>query len=86
MPVEATDEASGKSIKISWTAPTDAVVEKYEVVWETSGVIVNNVTIPGDKTNYTISGLEEGRTYSITITPINDAGRGGTYCYHKSCR
>ena len=74
--MENTEEATGTSITISWTAPSDSVVDRYEVVWESGGEIIGNVTISGDETSYTISGLEEGRTYSITITPINDAGRG----------
>ena len=61
---------------ISWTAPSDSVVDRYEAVWKSGGEIIGNVTVPGDETSYIISGLEEGRTYSITITPINDAGRG----------
>ena len=75
-PVENTEEVTDTSITISWTAPSDSVVDRYEVVWESGGEIIGNVTISGDETSYTISGLEEGRIYSITITPINDAGRG----------
>ena len=37
---------------------------------------IEPVIISGDITDYTITGLNEGSTYSITVTPINDAGRG----------
>ena len=54
------------------------MVVSYEVTWNSDGDDDNiePVIISGDRTDYTITGLNEGSTYSITVTPINDAGRG----------
>ena len=52
------------------------MVVSYEVTWTSDGDDIEPVIITGDRTDYTITGLNEGSTYSITVTPINDAGRG----------
>ena len=53
------------------------MVVSYEVTWSSDdGDNIEPVIISGDRTNYTITGLNEGNSYSITVTPINDAGRG----------
>ena len=52
------------------------MVVSYEVTWKSDGDNIEPVIISGDRTDYTITGLNEGSTYSITVTPINDAGRG----------
>ena len=50
------------------------------MVWErdTSGecpdVDMDNATISGSSTGYTISGLQEGSNYTITVTATNTAG------------
>ena len=64
------------SISLSWTS-AGSEVDSYEVMWrfyfgECSGVRGGSTTVAGDMTNYTIEGLEEYITYSITVTATND--------------
>ena len=59
------------------------MVVSYEVTWSSDGGDDNiePVIISGDRTDYTITRLNEGSTYSITVTPINDAGRGDSLTF-----
>ena len=64
------------SISLSWTS-AGSEVDSYEVMWrfyfgECSGVRGGSTTVAGTMTNYTIEGLEEYITYSITVTATND--------------
>jgi len=58
------------TISLSWSVPSGSVVDSYEVVWERSG----SATITDGSTSYTISGLEEDSSYTITVTATNVAG------------
>ena len=67
------------TIPLTWTiASAGSVVNSYEVVWrydgECSDVRGGRATVAGDMTNYTIEGLEEYITYSITVTATNNVG------------
>ena len=68
------------SISISWRIPSDSVVENYELIFEkdTSSECPNvdegNITITNTSTSYTITGLEDGSNYTITVTASNAAG------------
>ena len=67
------------TISLSWTT-AGSVVDNYEVKWEkdTSGkcpdVIEGSATITGGSTSYTITGVEEDSSYTITVTASNTAG------------
>ena len=65
------------TIPLSWTS-AGSVVNSYEIVWrydgECSDVRGGRATVAGDMTSYTIEGVEEYITYSITVTATNDAG------------
>ena len=67
------------TISLSWTAANDTV-DSYDVIWErdTLGecpdVDMDNATISGTSTSYTISGLQEDSNYTITVTATNVAG------------
>ena len=66
------------TIPLTWTS-AGSVVNSYEVEWryyfgECSGVRGDRATVAGGMTNYTIEGLEEYITYSITVTATNDVG------------
>ena len=66
------------TIPLTWTS-AGSVVNRYEIVWryyfgECSGVRGGRATVAGTMTNYTIEGLEEYITYSITVTATNDVG------------
>ena len=64
------------SLPVSWTS-AGSVVDSYEVMW-TSGdcpdVDGGSATVTGGTTSYTIEGLEEYITYSITVNASNDVG------------
>ena len=65
------------TIPLTWSS-AGSVVNSYEVEWrydgECSDVRGGRVTVAGTMTNYTIEGLEEYITYSITVTATNDVG------------
>ena len=64
------------TIPVTWTS-AGSVVNSYEVEWtydgECSDVMGGRATVT-DMTSYTIEGLEEYITYSITVTATNDVG------------
>ena len=65
------------TIFLSWTS-AGSVVNSYEVEWRYDGgcsdVRGGSATVTGGMTKYTIEGLEEYITYSITVTATNDIG------------
>ena len=69
-PVLRVDETTGTTVSISWTISTDSVVKSYVVEWDGG----SDDTLLNTTTSYTITGLEEGSSYSITVTAVNVAG------------
>ena len=73
------DSTAATTISLSWTSAGPAV-ESYHVLWErdTSGECPDedegSATITGSSTSYTITGLEEDSSYTITVTATNAAG------------
>ena len=73
------DFRAATTISITWTG-IGSVVDSYEVMWERDtsgecpGVDEGSATITGGSTSYTISGLEEDSSYTITVTATNAAG------------
>ena len=65
------------TIPLTWTS-AGSVVNSYEIVWrydgECSDVRGGRFAVPGTMTSYTIEGLEEYITYSITVTATNIVG------------
>ena len=65
------------TIPLSW-ASDGSIVNSYEVEWrhdgECSNVRGGSAIVTGSMTSYTIEGLEEYITYSITVTATNDDG------------
>ena len=72
-----TTSVTSTTIPLTWTS-AGSVVNSYEIVWtydgECSGVRGGRAAVAGDMTSYTIEGLEEYITYSITVTATNYAG------------
>ena len=68
------------TISLSWSVPSGSVVDSYEVMWErdTSGECPDedegSATITDGSTSYTITGLEEDSSYTITVTATNAVG------------
>ena len=75
-----TVSSTATTISLSWSIPSGSVVDSYEVVWErdTSGECPDedegSATITDSSTSYTITGLEEDSSYTITVTATNAAG------------
>ena len=70
LPVTAT------SLPVSWTS-AGSVVDSYEVEWTSEDcpdVDGGSDTVTGGTTSYTIEGLEEYITYSITLNASNAVG------------
>ena len=65
------------TIPLTWTS-AGAIVNSYEVEWrydgECSDVRGGRFAVSGTMTSYTIEGLEEYITYSITVTATNIVG------------
>ena len=64
------------TIPLSWTS-AGSVVDSYEVMWTVSGcpsVRGKSFTVNGGTTGYTMVGLEEYTTYTITVNATNAVG------------
>ena len=74
------DSTTATSISLSWSVPSGSVVTSYEVMWTSEecpdDVDEGSVTITDSSTSYTIEGLREGSSYTITVTATNSAGTG----------
>ena len=58
------------TISLSWSVSSGSVVDSYVVVWERSG----SATITDGSTSYTMMGLKENSSYTVTVTSANTAG------------
>ena len=69
------DGTTGSTVSLSWQS-SGSVVDRYEVMWEasTAGSVAGSTELSGSTTSYTITELEEGTDYSITVTATNAAG------------
>ena len=68
------DGTTGSTVSLSWQS-SGSVVDSYEVMWQasTAGSAPDSTVLFGS-TSYTITELEEGTDYSITVTATNAAG------------
>ena len=79
MPAISVGTTTPTTISLSWTT-ADTVIDSYEVMWErdTSGecpdVDEGSAINTDGSTSYTITGLEEDSSYTITMTATNAAG------------
>ena len=77
------EEESTTSARISWDQQT--LVEHFEILFEraTGGICPfyhhnhSGLTVDGSATKFTVSGLEEYSTYTITVRAVNSAGISG---------
>ena len=76
-PVVTVDSTAATAISLSWTS-AGSVVDSYEVVWASGecpdDVDEGNNTITNGSLSYTIMGLREGSSYTITVNATNAAG------------
>ena len=77
MPEIRVDSLTTDTISISWTTPNGSVVENYEITWSVQGSFgLFQHTLSNNSNEFTIAGLEEyeSATISITVTAHNIAG------------
>ena len=80
MPFAVVSSKTATTISLSWSVPSDSVVDSYEMMWErdTSGECPDedegSITIIDGSTSYTITGLEEDSSYTITVNATNAHG------------
>src|SRR5690349_1241007 len=79
-PANVSAQVLNKSAVVSWTAPGDggSAITKYTVTYSTGGDASTeaSVTVNAPATNVTVGELENGRSYTFTVTATNDAGTG----------
>jgi hypothetical protein len=77
--VSATANADG-TVSLSWTAPDDLgnlpLSGNTITAYDPGGDAVAQTTLPYVNTNYTFTGLQEGESYTFTVTSINMDGLG----------
>ena len=77
VPVLTLSSTTTTSITLS-VDPTDSVVETYAVIWTSDMCSITEGTMDreGSSDTVTITGLEEGISYTITVIASNNAGSG----------
>ena len=68
------------SLTISWALEESLTATSYSISYSAAECIPGSNTIPdiaGSETMYTLTGLEEGTEYSITVTANITGGGGG---------
>ena len=66
-------EDSPTSILVSWTAPASgsAIVTGYRIFYQTGGDSEESANASVDATSHTLTGLQSGATYSISIVALS---------------
>ncbi len=67
-------EASAASIKIAWDPSTEPLVTGYRIYYGKWSGVYTNAIDAGNRTDYTVTGLDAGTTYYFTATAYNGAG------------
>ena len=72
-PSVTVSSTTATTISLFWSVPSGSMVDSYEVMWEGDGTR-SSTTITDGSTSYTITGLEEDSSYTITVTATNASG------------
>ncbi|CAM8642664.1 Fibronectin type III [Acidimicrobiia bacterium] len=65
---------AGGAISLSWTAPSAAGVTNYQVSYTPSGGSVATVLTGSTGVTYTLSGLTNGTSYTVTVAAVYSGG------------
>uniref|UniRef100_A0A0N5API7 Down syndrome cell adhesion molecule a n=1 Tax=Syphacia muris TaxID=451379 RepID=A0A0N5API7_9BILA len=70
--------ASVNSILVLWDSPSDSriMIRKYQLGWGPSMPDIDKVDLDVDARNYTITGLDSGREYVVSLRAVNAQGPG----------
>ena len=66
------------TISLSWNMSSSSLMDSYEVMWEGDGTR-SSATITDGSSSYTITGLQEGSSYIITVTATSAAGSAASH-------
>jgi hypothetical protein len=77
-------EMSAASIKLAWDPSPDTFVTGYRLYYGTSGGSYTNVVDAGNRTDYTVTGLNTGTTYYFAATAYTGTGDESTFSNETS--
>ena len=77
-------DASAASIKLAWDASPDPLVTGYRLYYGSSSGMYTFVVDAGNRTDYTVTGLDAGLTYYFTATAYTGTGDESTFSNETS--
>lgn len=79
-PTDLSGTAGDGQVELSWVAPSNggSAITDYKVSYTPSGGEVNTVSTGSTSARYTITGLENGTTYTISVLAVNSIGEGSS--------
>jgi hypothetical protein len=77
--IASVHEVSATSLKLAWDPSPDTSVTGYRLYYGTSGGSYTNVVDAGNRTDYTVTGLDAGTTYYFAATAYTGAGDESTF-------
>ena len=77
-------EASAASIKLAWDPSPEPLVTGYRLYYGTSSGYYTNVFDAGNRTDCTVTGLDEGTTYYFAATAYTGTGDESTFSNETS--
>jgi hypothetical protein len=72
-------EVSAVNVKLAWDPSSDSLVTGYRLYYGTSSGNYTNVIDAGNRTDYTVTGLDAGTTYNFAATAYTSAGDESTF-------
>ena len=80
----STTEASAASIKLAWDPSPEPLVTGYRLYYGRSSGVYTVVVDAGNRTDYTVTGLDAGLTYYFTATAYTGTGDESTFSNETS--
>jgi hypothetical protein len=82
--IASVHEVSAASLKLAWDPSPDTSVTGYRLYYGTSGGSYANVVDAGNRTDYTVTGLDAGTTYYFAATAYTGSGGESTFSNEAS--
>ena len=80
----STPDVSAASIKLAWNPSPEPLVTGYRLYYGRSSGVYAVVVDAGNRTDYTVTGLDAGLTYYFTATAYTGAGDESTFSNETS--